>query len=68
MKTSLKILALFTSVAVPTAVAIESVGVNLPPSVGVWNVFGLFVASLIILTAVSDYTRAARYSTIGRGR
>lgn len=64
MKNPLKLISLFTAAAVPSALALEIAGVNLPPSFGLGTAFSLFVCSLITLIAVTDYTRTLKPRTV----
>lgn len=58
MKTSLEVLSLFLAAAVPSSLAVEFVGFNLPAALDATTVFGAFVVSLIALTALADYSRS----------
>lgn len=57
MKTSLKVIALLLAVGVPSALAIELAGVELPAGADTGSLFVAFVVALIGLTAFSDYAR-----------
>ena len=60
MKTFLKFLALFSAAGVPATFATEVAGLSLPPAFSPLHVFALFVGSLVLLTAFSEYSRSAR--------
>mgnify|MGYP001581470947 FL=1 len=64
MKNPLKLIALFAAAAVPSALALEIAGVNLPPHLDLGTAFGLFVASLVALIAVTDYTHTLKPRTV----
>ncbi len=64
MKNPLKLIALFTTAAVLSTLALEITGVNLPPGFDLGTAFGLFVSSLILLIAVNDYTRTLKPRTV----
>lgn len=57
MKTSLKVIALLLAVSVPSALAIELAGVELPAGADTGSLFGAFVVALVGLTALADYAR-----------
>ena len=57
MKTSLKVLALFTAASVPSAFAMELTGVDLPASFAPLAAFSAFVVSWVTLVAFTDYAR-----------
>lgn len=60
MKTTLKILSLFSTAALPGALALETAGLPLPAQLGLGTVFNLFVASLVMLIAFCDYARLGK--------
>lgn len=60
MKTSLQFIALFTTLSVPAALALEFAGVNLPAAADLGTAFGLFIVSLVALTVATDYARASQ--------
>ena len=64
MKNSLKVLSLFAAAAVPSALALEIAGINLPSNFDLGSAFGLFVVSLVMLIAVSDYTHTLKPRTV----
>lgn len=64
MKNPLKLIALFAAAAVPSALAVEIAGINLPPGFNLGSAFALFVSSLIALIAVTDYTRTLKPRTL----
>lgn len=51
--------------AIFVTLALELVGVSLPPSLGLGSAFGLFVISATALTAVSDYAQSAQRRRVG---
>lgn len=57
MKTSLKVIALLLAASVPSALAIELAGVELPAGADAGSLFGAFVVALVGLTAFADYAR-----------
>jgi len=57
MNTSLKVIALLLAASVPSALAIELAGVELPAGADTGSLFGAFVVALIGLTALADYAR-----------
>ena len=57
MKTTLSVFSLFTVIAVPATLLLETVGFELSSSVNAEGVFGLFFVSLLALIALSDYAR-----------
>ncbi len=59
MKTSLTFASLFLAASVPSALAVELIGVDLPAGIDATAAFGAFVVSLVALIAFADYTRAA---------
>lgn len=65
MKNPLKLIALFTAIAVPSALAAEIAGINLPPGIDLGSAFGFFVSSLVTLIAVTDYSRTLKPRTVG---
>lgn len=60
MKNILKVLPLFTVVAVPALLVLETAGVGLPSSLSLQGALHVCVASLVSLIAVSDYARAGQ--------
>lgn len=60
MKTSLKVVALLLAAGLPSALAIELAGVELPAGTDAGSLFGAFVVALVGLTAFADYARPAR--------
>jgi hypothetical protein len=64
MKNSLKLLSLFAAAAVPSTLALEIAGLDLPPYFDPGSTFGLFVFSLVTLIAVSDYTHTLKPRTV----
>ncbi len=67
MKTSLTFASFFFSVALPSAVAADALGLNSALPLDPTSLFGALVISLTLLTVVSDYSRAPRLG-IGRPR
>ncbi len=63
MKTFLKASALGFAAALPTVFAAEILGVSLPAVLKSGPVFGLLVATLLVLTVVSDYAPASALPT-----
>lgn len=57
MNTSLKIIALALAAALPGTLAIELFGGALPAGLNSMTVFAALVASLVLLTALTDYFR-----------
>ncbi len=62
MNTSLKILALVFTVALPSALAADFAGLPLPAAFNAAYLFGAFVTTLVVLTALADYARPSRRS------
>lgn len=60
MKTSLEVLSLVLAASVPSALAAEFAGIDLPAALDATTAFGAFVVSLIALTALADYSRASK--------
>lgn len=60
MKKLLLILALSASALLPTSAAFETARLPLPSELNPLNVLMAFVAFVLILTALADYSRAAR--------
>ncbi len=59
MKSILKATALSLAAALPGVLAAETLGLVLPAFLAAGPVFGLLVASLVVLTFVSDYAPAS---------
>lgn len=57
MKTSLKVLALFTAASVPSAFALELAGVHLLPAFDPVAALSAFAVSWVTLVAFTDYAR-----------
>lgn len=57
MKTILLYVSLFLAASLPGAIAAELAGVSLPASINSLHIFGALVASFVLLTVVSDYSR-----------
>ncbi len=60
MNNTLKLLSLFTSAAVPGALAVEMSGLALPAGIDAFTAFCAFAATLVVTTFASDYGRRAR--------
>jgi hypothetical protein len=60
MKTSLKFVPLFLAVSLPSALAAEFAGMQLPTGLDPLTAFAAFVASVVVMLAWSDYSRAGR--------
>lgn len=60
MKTSLKVLSLFTAALLPGSVAAEFAGVPVPTGLDPTSAFVAFVVTLVALTAFADYSRVAQ--------
>lgn len=60
MKTTLKLLALFIAIALPSAFAAEFIGVSLPSSLDPLHTFSAFVVVLSVLTLFADYAATDR--------
>ena len=60
MNTALKLASLFATVAVPGALAAEISGFALPAGLDAFTVFCGFVATLVVATFSSDYSRRSR--------
>lgn len=58
MNTTLKIIALVLTAAVPVAFGAESLGVALPTAINTAHLFGGFVVSLMALMVLTDYRTA----------
>lgn len=63
MKTILKATALCLAAALPGVLAAETLGLTLPAFLAAGPVFGLLVATLVVLTAVADYAPASSLPT-----
>ncbi len=57
MNTVLKVLSLLLAASVPSALAIEFVGFDLPAALDATSALAAFVVSLVTLTLVADYSR-----------
>lgn len=57
MNTSLKSLALFFAVSLPSAVAAEIARLPVPAALDATHLFGGFVVTLVLLTVFGDYGR-----------
>ena len=57
MKTTLKVLSLFTAACIPSAFAAGLAGLNLPWGLDPLTAFSAFVASAVASLAASDYAR-----------
>lgn len=57
MKTSLKVIALLLAASVPSALAMELAGVELPAGADTGSLFVAYVVALVGLTAFADYAR-----------
>ncbi len=68
MKTSLKYIALSLAVALPTVLAANALGLDLPNALSPTHVFGALVATLAMLTIVSDYLPRQRLTFLPRVR
>jgi hypothetical protein len=66
MKNPLKFIALFAAAAVPSALAAEIAGINLPPGFDLGSAFVLFVCSAVALIAVTDYTRTLQPRAVAK--
>ena len=64
MKTSLKVIALLLAASVPSALAIELAGVELPAGADTGSLFVAFVVAFISLTAFADYGRPLAVGSI----
>jgi hypothetical protein len=64
MKTFLKSLSLFLAASVPSALAVEFVGIDLPAGLDATAAFGAFVVTLVAMIAFTDYTRARAPLTV----
>ena len=60
MKTIFKLLPALLAAALPAAMATELAGISLPTAVDCPTLFSAFVVSVVMLTAVSDYSRSRR--------
>ncbi len=60
MNTSLKLLSLFATAAVPGALAAELSGLHLPAGIDAFTVFCAFAATWVVTTFVADYGRRPR--------
>jgi hypothetical protein len=58
MKTSLKMISLFTTASVPSAFVAASAGIGLPAGIDVLTLFSAFVASMVVLIGFTDYARS----------
>jgi hypothetical protein len=63
MKSILKATALCLAVALPGVLAAETLGPAVPAFLAAGPIFGLLVASLVVLTFVSDYAPASALPT-----
>jgi hypothetical protein len=68
MKSSLKVLSLLLAISVPGALFAQFNGAHLPSTTDAGALFIAFVATLTILTIVSDYTRSPRRLRLPQAR